>query len=106
MVDPNRLWRGTLNEIAPGVWYLPIVMANVYFLGEKNGPWVLVDTGVRGGAWRIKQAAMETFGQGSGMHRSHPRPFRSRWRPAATRARVECAGVRACPGDSVPERIG
>ena len=63
MVDPNRLWRGALNEIAPGVWYLPIVMANVYFLGEKNGPWVLVDTGVRGGSWRIKQAAMETFGQ-------------------------------------------
>ena len=45
------------------MWYLPIVMANVYFLGEKNGPWVLVDAGVRGGAWRIKQAAMETFGQ-------------------------------------------
>jgi len=63
MVDPNRLWRGALNEIAPGVWYLPIVMANVYFLGEKNGPWVLVDAGVRGGAWRIRQAAMETFGQ-------------------------------------------
>lgn len=63
MVDPNRLWRGALNEIAPGVWYLPIVMANVYFLGEKNGPWVLVDAGVRGGGWRIKQAAMETFGQ-------------------------------------------
>ena len=49
MVDPNRLWRGALNEIAPGVWYLPIVMANVYFIGEKNGPWVLVDAGVRGG---------------------------------------------------------
>ena len=49
MVDPNRLWRGAVNEIAPGVWYLPIVMANVYFIGEKNGPWVLVDAGVRGG---------------------------------------------------------
>ena len=63
MVDPNRLWRGAVNEIAPGVWYLPIVMANVYFMGEKNGPWVLVDAGVRGGGWRIKQAAMDTFGQ-------------------------------------------
>ena len=63
MVDPNRLWRGAVNEIAPGVWYLPIVMANVYFIGEKNGPWVLVDAGVRGGCWRIRQAAMDTFGQ-------------------------------------------
>jgi glyoxylase-like metal-dependent hydrolase (beta-lactamase superfamily II) len=63
MVDPNRLWRCELNEIAPGVWYLPIVMANVYFIGEKNGRWILVDAGVRGGAMRIKQAAMDTFGQ-------------------------------------------
>jgi glyoxylase-like metal-dependent hydrolase (beta-lactamase superfamily II) len=63
MVDPNRLWRGALNEVAEDVWYLPIVMANVYFLGKKNGPWVLVDAGVRGGGWRIKQAAMDTFGQ-------------------------------------------
>jgi len=64
MVDPNRLWRGVVNEIAPCVWYLPIVMANVYFIGEKKGPWILVDAGVRGGAWRIKQAAMDIFGQG------------------------------------------
>ena len=63
MVDPNRLWRGALNEIAEGIWYLPVVMANVYFVGKKGGPWVLVDAGVRGGAWRIKQAAMDTFGQ-------------------------------------------
>jgi glyoxylase-like metal-dependent hydrolase (beta-lactamase superfamily II) len=63
MVDPNRLWRGALNEIAEGVWYLPIMMANVYFLGKRGGPWVLVDAGVRGGAWRIRQTAMETFGQ-------------------------------------------
>ena len=63
MVDPNRLWRGALNEIAPGVWYLPIMLTNVYFIGEKNGRWVLVDAGVRGGGMRIKQAAMDTFGQ-------------------------------------------
>lgn len=63
MVDPNRLWRGGLNEIAPGVWYLPVLMANVYFLGEKKGPWVLVDAGVRGGSWRIRQAATDTFGR-------------------------------------------
>ena len=39
-------------------------MANVYFLGEKNGPWVSYGYRRAGGAWRIKQAAMETFGQG------------------------------------------
>jgi glyoxylase-like metal-dependent hydrolase (beta-lactamase superfamily II) len=63
MVDPNRLWRGALNEIAPGVWYLPVMMANVYFIGQRDGPWVLVDAGVRGGSWRIKQAALDTFGR-------------------------------------------
>ena len=63
MIDPNRLWRGGLNEIAPGVWYLPVMMANVYFLGQRNGPWILVDAGVRGGGWRIKQAALDTFGR-------------------------------------------
>lgn len=63
MVDPNRLWRGALEEIAPGVWRLPVMMANVYFVGEKQGPWTLIDAGLRGGSWRIKQAAMDTFGR-------------------------------------------
>jgi glyoxylase-like metal-dependent hydrolase (beta-lactamase superfamily II) len=64
MVDPNRLWRGALSEVAPGVCYLPIVMANVYLISDRAGRWILVDAGVRGGTWRIRQAAMDAFGQG------------------------------------------
>lgn len=63
MIDPSRLWKGELEEVTSGVWYLPLIMSNVYFIGEKNGPWVLVDAGVKGGAWRIRQAAADTFGQ-------------------------------------------
>jgi glyoxylase-like metal-dependent hydrolase (beta-lactamase superfamily II) len=65
MKDANWIARGMLNEIAPGVHYLPVVMANVYLVGQPGGSWVLVDAGVRGTAWRIKQAAAETFGADS-----------------------------------------
>jgi glyoxylase-like metal-dependent hydrolase (beta-lactamase superfamily II) len=65
MTDANWIARGLLNEIAPGVHYLPVVMANVYLIGHEGGPWVLVDAGVRGTAWRIRQAAAETFGENS-----------------------------------------
>ena len=62
MVDPKPVVRGMLNEIAPGVWYLPVFMANVYFIGEPGGPWALIDAGVPGGAHLIKAAAEHTFG--------------------------------------------
>jgi len=62
MTDPNRITRGMLNEIAPDVWYLPVLMANVYFLGRQGGPWVLVDAGLPGGGIRIRTAAEQTFG--------------------------------------------
>ena len=62
MIDPNRIIRGALNEIAPGVWYLPVLISNVYFLGARGGPWVLVDAGVAGGGIRIRTAADHHFG--------------------------------------------
>ena len=61
----NWIARGMLNEIAPGVHYLPVLMANVYLVGQPGGSWVLVDAGVRGTAWRIRQAASELFGEDS-----------------------------------------
>jgi glyoxylase-like metal-dependent hydrolase (beta-lactamase superfamily II) len=64
MMDPNRLLRGMLNEIAPGVWYVPAMMANVYFVGQRGGPWVLIDAGVRATALRIREAATSAFGYG------------------------------------------
>jgi glyoxylase-like metal-dependent hydrolase (beta-lactamase superfamily II) len=62
VVDPNALLRGRVNEIAPGVWYIPALMANLYFVGERNGSWVMVDAGTPGTAWRIRMAAQELFG--------------------------------------------
>ena len=61
-MDVNQIIRGNLNEVAPGVWYVPALMANLYFVGEKNGPWVMVDAGTPGTAWRIREAAHELFG--------------------------------------------
>lgn len=61
MVDPNRLIRGTVNEIAPGVHYVPALMSNLYFVGDSDG-WVMVDAGSPGTATRIRMAATELFG--------------------------------------------
>ncbi len=52
----------TVREIAPDVHYVPALMANVVFLGPKEGPWVLVDAGVPGTAWRIRSAAESVYG--------------------------------------------
>jgi glyoxylase-like metal-dependent hydrolase (beta-lactamase superfamily II) len=65
MTEANWIARGFLNEIASGVHYLPVVMANVYLVGRSGGGWCLIDAGLRGTAWRIKQAAEETFGAGA-----------------------------------------
>lgn len=62
MVDPNQLMRAQVNEIASGVWYVPAVLANLYFVGDKQGPWVMVDAGTPGTAWRIRHAVEEVFG--------------------------------------------
>ena len=103
MVDSNRLWRGAVNEIAPCVWYLPVIMANVYFIGEKNGPWVLVDAGVRGGAWRIRQAAMEIFGQAPMCILLTHGHFDHVGALPRLRRRVERARVCAHARDTIPE---
>jgi glyoxylase-like metal-dependent hydrolase (beta-lactamase superfamily II) len=63
MSAPVGFTRGTVNEIARGVFYVPDLMANVYFIGHRGGPWVLVDAGIRGtGPW-IKRAAEKAFGE-------------------------------------------
>lgn len=61
MVDPNAIVRGRVNEIAPGVWYVPALMANLYFVGDRQGPWVMVDAGTPGTAWRIRVAVDEIY---------------------------------------------
>jgi glyoxylase-like metal-dependent hydrolase (beta-lactamase superfamily II) len=51
-----------VNEIAPAVWYVPALMANLYFVGHREGPWVMVDAGTPGTAWRIRMAVDEIYG--------------------------------------------
>jgi glyoxylase-like metal-dependent hydrolase (beta-lactamase superfamily II) len=55
----------TVQEIAPGVACLPISIANVYFVGDPGGPWVLIDTGLPKNAARIIAAAEARFGPGA-----------------------------------------
>lgn len=50
------------RRFAPGIERLPIVFVNVYMVGEPDGPWVLVDTGLPGFAGRIRRAAEARYG--------------------------------------------
>ena len=52
-------------EVAPGVAYIKAGMANVYFVGEPGGNWVLIDTGVPGKAPKIIDAALRRYGPGA-----------------------------------------
>lgn len=54
-----------MKQIAPGVFYLPCLISNAYLVGERGGDWVVVDTGTRGSAEKIKAAARQKFGPGS-----------------------------------------
>jgi len=56
-----------MKEIALGVVWLPVSFVNVYFVGERGQPWVLVDTGMPGRSQQIVSAAEEIYG-------AHARP--------------------------------
>jgi len=62
MTDANHAVRTRVSEIAPGVYYVPTLMSNVYFIGSPEGPWILVDSGVPGSASRIRAAAESVYG--------------------------------------------
>jgi glyoxylase-like metal-dependent hydrolase (beta-lactamase superfamily II) len=51
-----------MPEIAQGVYWLRLPLANAYMVGEAPGPWVLVDAGIAGQAGRIRRKAEERFG--------------------------------------------
>lgn len=51
--------------VAPRVWGLKTIFVNLYFVANPNGSWVLVDTGVKGFAQQIKDAADGIFGKDS-----------------------------------------
>ena len=54
-----------VREIAKGVGYLPVSIANVYFVEAANGHWVLVDAGTPGKAAMIRAAAEGRYGLGA-----------------------------------------
>jgi glyoxylase-like metal-dependent hydrolase (beta-lactamase superfamily II) len=54
-----------IARIAPDVGWLPISFVNVYFVGRPGSAWVLVDSGLPGGASQILAAAEARFGSGS-----------------------------------------
>lgn len=53
-----------LEKICRGVYRLPVIMVNVYFLGEpeRDTPWYLVDAGLGNCSDKIKEAAGDLFG--------------------------------------------
>jgi glyoxylase-like metal-dependent hydrolase (beta-lactamase superfamily II) len=54
-----------VEDIAPGLAYLNLLITNVYFVGELNSSWSLVDTGTPNSAQRIRRAAEQRFGPGA-----------------------------------------
>src|SRR3954453_13057004 len=62
MTDPNHIDRARVNEIAPGVWYVPALMANLYFIGRSGDPWVMIDAGVDGTTGWIRSGAQSVYG--------------------------------------------
>jgi len=50
------------REISTGVYCLPVSIANVYFVGKRADPWVLVDTAIPGRAAEIRRAAEWLYG--------------------------------------------
>lgn len=52
--------------VAPGVWRLKDLFVNVFLIQNREGTeWVLVDTGLKSSAIKIKRFVLELFGSGS-----------------------------------------
>ncbi|MES2459224.1 MAG: MBL fold metallo-hydrolase [Armatimonadota bacterium] len=54
-----------MKEIAPNVTWIGFKVSNVYLVGEKGGPWVVVDTGTPGHFEAIRSAAEAVYGPGA-----------------------------------------
>jgi glyoxylase-like metal-dependent hydrolase (beta-lactamase superfamily II) len=52
----------SVKRIAAGVTCLRLGVSNVYFVGKSGKTWVLVDTGTRGSALKIRAAAQSLYG--------------------------------------------
>src|SRR5436190_18175439 len=59
----NNVYTKFFN-VAPGVWVLKDVFVNIYMiLNPFDGNWVLVDTGLKWSAHKIKKMAAQLFGE-------------------------------------------
>jgi len=53
------------TEIAPGVFRMPITIANAYFVGEAGSSWFLVDCGTPGKSKALREEAEARYGKGA-----------------------------------------
>jgi glyoxylase-like metal-dependent hydrolase (beta-lactamase superfamily II) len=64
MVFPmTTLTSGEGKEVTPDIFVLPIQIVNVYFIGEPNTEWVLIDAGMPRSADMIISEAAKRFGK-------------------------------------------
>ena len=50
------------ERVTPDLFRLTTALVNVYFIGSRDGGWVLVDTGLRGFTGSVRRTARELFG--------------------------------------------
>lgn len=53
---------GSYRHVASDVERVPVVFVNAYLVGRREGPWVLVDTGLPGFAAQVRNAAGARYG--------------------------------------------
>lgn len=54
-----------MDKTAPGVYRIASMIVNVYLVGEPDGPWAVVDTGLPNMEDAIREAAAQRFGPDS-----------------------------------------
>lgn len=62
---PSMPARQSVRSLASDVHALNIIFVNVCFVGEKGGPWVMIDAGMPYSAPRIRRVAQELYGAGA-----------------------------------------
>jgi glyoxylase-like metal-dependent hydrolase (beta-lactamase superfamily II) len=62
--EKNKTTHHSFFDVAPGVWGIKDVFVNVYVISNTAGDsWVLIDTGLKTAAHKIKKMAAELFGE-------------------------------------------
>ncbi|MBA2571559.1 MAG: MBL fold metallo-hydrolase, partial [Gemmatimonadetes bacterium] len=56
---------GAVEQVVTGVTRVPILFVNAYMVGDPDGPWVLVDTGLSHTARWVRAAVQARYGAGA-----------------------------------------